>query len=803
MIRLIIAFAILLGHASCSQNKNTLKTDYLSVRFDNEGNLIELADRSSEKNFLPEGRKVPLLTIRRDQVDHLPESLKLEGDNFTLIFDDGSQAKIKVATKSTHISFELVEIDPIEGVDLIIWGPYPTTIRKSIGETVGVVRGDDFAIGLQALNPKTLGGYPWNENDCMPQVDIFENDDYSDLSEKGKRYVLYRVEAAKPEDFGSTLQAYCRNRFHSREIENWGFEKYYVPAYNDGGIIGSKIALFGCPVEQTMDVIGEIELAEGLPHPMIDGVWGKQSPAANASYLILNFGESDIEKAIGYAQQAGLKYLYHSDPFATWGHFKLNDQFPGGIDGLKECVEKAEKKGIHMGVHFLSNFITPNDPYVTPVPDKRLAKVGFSKLSLSVDAVQKEIPVESPEPFRYTESSNLQTVVIDDELVRYKEISANEPWTLLGCERGAYGTKSTAHDAGSKIGLLADHGYKVFLSNAELTKEIAINVAELFNQTGLRQISFDGIEGNRSTGMGNYGEILMATTWFDHLSDPIKSHYIADASRTSHYFWHIYSRMNWGEPWYAGFRESQTEYRFKNQAYFERNLMPGMLGWFQLTNQTSLEDIEWMLAKAAGYNAGFGFVCNYETLEVNGLTDTILSVINHWEEARLTGSFSDSLRIELKKTDREFHLERMSENKMNLYTYEIARLDMPVGNDSQTFKIQFENPYPDQPVQFILYTPDNAEISGLVISTGENYRFQLKTTIPSEYKLKYDGKDEVDLYDKNWNKVQSFQVNSDDLVVQKGNQIIEIKAALKGAADAVFKCEFKTKSDPLNLEIKK
>jgi len=23
---------------------------------------------------------------------------------------------------------------------------------------------------------RTLGGYPWNENDCMPQIDIFDQD---------------------------------------------------------------------------------------------------------------------------------------------------------------------------------------------------------------------------------------------------------------------------------------------------------------------------------------------------------------------------------------------------------------------------------------------------------------------------------------------------------------------------------------------------------------------------------------------------------------------------------------------------
>ena len=100
--------------------------------------------------------------------------------------------------KTSHLVFELTDCRPNDRVELAVWGPYHTTIKKVIGETVGVVQGESFAVGLQALNVKTLGGYPWTDNDCMPQIDIFEGEDYSDLSEQGKRHVLYRVEAAKP-----------------------------------------------------------------------------------------------------------------------------------------------------------------------------------------------------------------------------------------------------------------------------------------------------------------------------------------------------------------------------------------------------------------------------------------------------------------------------------------------------------------------------------------------------------------------------------------------------------------------------
>ena len=106
-----------------------------------------------------------------------------------------------------------------------------------------------------------------------------------------------------------------------------------------------------------------------------------------------------------------------------------------------------------------------------------------------------------------------------------------------------------------------NHGYKTFLTNSELSDEVARQLADLFNQTGLKQISFDGLEGNWSTGMGQYGRQLFVKMWYDQLKPELQGKVINDASNPGHFSWHIYTRMNWGEPWYAGFRESQNKYR--------------------------------------------------------------------------------------------------------------------------------------------------------------------------------------------------------------------------------------------------
>jgi len=83
-----------------------------------------------------------------------PISASFENEILSVQFDENVEAKIKVEEKPTHITFELLEFNSPEKVDLIVWGPIPTTIKKIIGETVGVVRGNEFAIGIQALNIK-------------------------------------------------------------------------------------------------------------------------------------------------------------------------------------------------------------------------------------------------------------------------------------------------------------------------------------------------------------------------------------------------------------------------------------------------------------------------------------------------------------------------------------------------------------------------------------------------------------------------------------------------------------------------
>jgi hypothetical protein len=756
-----------------------------SFHVNEQGSLSAITRRSDGRNYLTPNQPAPLLSLRIAGKWLSPTNCVWDAGSgrLTLRYPaENARAVVTATAKLTHVVFETVEVEPAQDVELVLWGSYPIAIRETVGEVIGVVRDRDFAVGIQALNLKTLGGYPHRESDIEADLGVDDPGHYPGLPEELKQGQHFRGDTARLTEFGSVIHAYCRNRSRERMIENWGHEQFVAPPYADGGVVGSKIALFACPTPQALDTIGAIELAEGLPHPMLDGIWAKRAPGATASYLIIDFGEATTDRAIEMTRRAGLAHLYHSSPFETWGHFELKKAlFPSGWDSLKRCVEKARQAGVKVGIHTLSNFITPNDPYVTPKPDPRLARVGTSTLTATVDAIQTEIPVAAPGFFQ--KKTALNAVVIGEELVRYESVSTNAPWRLLKCQRGAWGTTAATHAAGTSIGRLMDHDYNVFLSDADLTVEVARNLARLCNHAGIRQISLDGLEGAWSTGMGQYGRTLFAQSFYSSLNPELRD-IINDASNPGHFNWHAYTRMNWGEPWYAGFRESQTLYRFKNQLHYDRNLTPRMLGWFALRPDTSLEDAEWLLARAAGFDAGFALAASLastaqlaadpgstEASRQFGAVPAILEAIRQWETARHSGAFPPEVKARLCDNHREFQLKAVGDHQWDLFELQTARFTS-VTNQAET-TVTFTNRHAAQPLQWTLRSTGQEPLNRVSLAINGQPVVSLgQPGLPPGGSLTYRGGTDAVIGDAAWKELDRVPVNAASVRIAAGEAML-------------------------------
>ncbi|MCC5937103.1 MAG: hypothetical protein JJU34_07465 [Lunatimonas sp.] len=802
-----IVFLMLVVRFHSFSQDLSLETDYILLSLNKYGELVGLLDKVTGSDYIIPHQNPSLIRIRVEGDYWTPNAIASGGELISLNYPVGNTTlEIAVKTHARYVSFEVVSVVSDAEIDLIVWGPYPTVISETIGESVGVVRNTDFALGIQALNVKTLGGYPSSEDDIEPAYDIFETGNLTDVEGDWRQKKYYRGQTAKPVEGGSVLQGYTRNRNTDRIIENWGHTHYLAPAYEDGGIVGSKIAIFGCPPAEALAVIGEIELAEGLPHPMIDGEWAKTARSATASYLIIGFAEDDLDEALALTKKAGLKYLYHGHPFKSWGHFPLIEKsFPDNWQSMKRSVDRAKEQGVSLGVHTLSNFIQTNDPYVTPIPDQRLAKVGQSVLVGDLDADAEEIVIESPLFFNQMKNNSLKAVLIGDEIIRYDEVSDSQPWRLLGCIRGAYGTTASAHRKGESVGKLMDHGYKVFLSDAALSEKIAITLANLFNETGLLQISFDGLEGVWSTGMGQYARALFTKTWYDHLHPDIQGRVINDASNPSHFNWHINTRYNWGEPWYAGFRESQTQYRLMNQDFYRRNLLPSMLGWFSMNSQTSIEDTEWLLARAAGFDAGFAFNVNLHQVAENKASEAIFQAINTWETARMSGAFTKEQKLRMEDIKNEFHLEPVGANEWKLYQYKIERFvhDQKIRQPGEPVHsvFEFDNPFDEQELMFLIDLTlgdgdRSAKIQSIKIEINNHAELEIPVSMDQSQVLKLGRDGVIALYEKNWDLVQSIQVDRKIPLLKRGKNSILIDAEFLTDGRSSLKFELKAISSP-------
>ncbi|MCG7858937.1 hypothetical protein MD537_18315, partial [Flavihumibacter sediminis] len=189
-------------------------------------------------------------------------------------------------------------------------------------------------------------------------------------------------------------------------------------------------------------------------------------------------------------------------------------------------------------------------------------------LSADIDETATSIVVDGYEYF--AQGSTLNSILIGNEIIRYQEVSKEKPYTLINCVRGAFNTKPAVHKKGEQVKKLMDFPYKTMFPNWEMQQQLIKNMAGFFNETGVSHMDFDGHEGACYTGRGDYAENYFA----DEFLKSVKHIVVNGSSIINHFYWNHNSYINWGEPWYASFRESQSEHRFRLQPFFERNYMP-------------------------------------------------------------------------------------------------------------------------------------------------------------------------------------------------------------------------------------
>ncbi|TKG96995.1 hypothetical protein EYV94_00785 [Puteibacter caeruleilacunae] len=617
-----------------SQEKNLIENDFFKITLDKEGKMVELLEKRTGKNILlPDYNS--FLTVRNKGVSYPSTSWTSSGELLKFNFGGlGAEVKVKMVRKSNYITFEIIEVKSETKVEKVVLGPYHVLPSQKIGKSIGIAYDDNCAIGLMGLNLKSRGGF-----------EIVNRERFGN--------------AAKKIEGGASLTGFVRNRSYERVVDNYIQKKGQAVPVNDGDakIEGARYALYCVPTSELRAVIEKITKEENLPYIKTDGVWNKVSKYSSSSKFIISYNVENIDACIDIAKKAGITCVYHGGIFKTWGHFEVDDEaFPNGYSSVRVCSEKAAKSGINLGAHTLTNFITTSDSYISPKPHADLALAGVTRLGRSVSKTDTELLLEDEDVRSAYYDPNRReanprwlkhaAVKIGNEIIEYVTTTTDGKLTLIECKRGAFGTKAEAHNKGEKVGRLISHGYKVFFPNINLQDEMAINLARFFNETKLKRISFDGIEGGLTSGHGRYGCDRFVKVFFDNLKDP---NILANSSDVTHFGWHYFANESWGEPWTSkNFREAHLSHRLNVQKSLKEDLLPRKMGQFRIDKNTTVQDIEWVMGLCAGYDAGVDFYISPNFEEINKEAISILAEIKKWEEARMKGMFSEKQKEKLR-----------------------------------------------------------------------------------------------------------------------------------------------------------
>lgn len=632
----------------------------------------------------------------------LPKEKK--GD-YTFQFADRISAVVEVIEKQGYATFRLKSIANPGNLDIrnVIWGPIIVDIVALVGDLVGVASNRDFAVGMFGTNPKTTGGWPFEYRDIGHRADVIDTP--QEFGRNGRFW--YEISAARPHSFGTVIQAYTRSYTVERSFRRWGWQHFStgpVPALTGrnasyGTLTDSKVAVFGVArkegtdwwlskrdamADQVLTRIGDIEVGELMPHPIIGGIWAKKSTKSTRPYIIttgLNSG--NLGRSAAFARDVGFESVYADELWGIFsshgGSYTIRTNLGGTHSDpdrrFKQVVEDT-KRIYHVGIgsHSLSNWVAPGDAVV--INNRQgLAYGAVGTLRSVLGPLGGGIQVKPPSGLTVSQLTQGwygfhnpgdyyhdidKTVLIGSEIVRYGGFSVNQGQgyvTLTGVHRGERGTSAQTHGRDTTIRRLIGYGYShTYVAGFDMgVNTIAPRMSTVID-LGIADFSFDGSEAALMT-HDALGLAAFVKKVYDGLED--QHDFINDAAVTVPYNWHIHSRYNWGET-RGDVTQSHQQYRWANQIYFARNYLPTMMGWWNI-NSNNMNQWRWAMAKMSSFNnAGFAYYEDFGPGAYTALTSIHKAEIFDWNNASLAGAFDEQNKFLMRDHGAYFELDKIA-----------------------------------------------------------------------------------------------------------------------------------------------
>lgn len=479
--------------------------------------------------------------------------------------------------------------------------------------------------------------------------------------------------------------------------------------YPEFVMVGARIAIIGLrtgspePHRQLLTAIGQVEAAEGLPHPTLNGVWIKESPERFRSYLMVHdLGEANVDDIIKVARNGfGCIEFY---PWRSTPSYEINKAlFPHGLEGLKTVCDKIHAAGMQVGLHIMQGMVgwgAKDDPYIVPKADPRLLQDRHGTLAAALSEQATTLALEGGT----ADWPDQGDLFVDGEIIRYGRRTDSG---FADCQRGLHGTTVRAHAAGTAVGHLVNcfpiWGGTVYCPDlrTHMDAEICDRLAEVFNAVGADMTYLDGGEEllyqpePRWRTVGTFALGLQ-----ERLDKPV---FMGGNACYTHHSWHVITR---GSPHFDPIHFGRREYtlRFKgiNPAYHARNLLTGDVGWFaphvhSLTaDAVTPDEVLLLCLKALGGNAPISFSVSAASLWKNERMPEMLDIVRACDELKQAEYFSPAALAALTVPRAEFDLQQRPDGEWDLRPLQFGPPVVANAADEARATWSADNPYAAQ-----------------------------------------------------------------------------------------------------------
>ncbi|MFO0838849.1 MAG: hypothetical protein U1D55_10005 [Phycisphaerae bacterium] len=431
--------------------------------------------------------------------------------------------------------------------------------------------------------------------------------------------------------------------------------------------VGRKVALLACGADDgsIKAALGQVESDQGVPL----GFAARNHPATRRSTLFwMDFRDYQHAEVIQYSLAAGVgKIMLHP---LMWGDQRHRYAPPAGwgsAAGLRAWVNQAHAAGLLVGAHTMPSIIPMDSTdYVLAGVDPRIRRDLTITLAVDLSASQSAGIIQTTvPPTGWPTASGQRILAIDQEIIEYTGLSLSPPYGFVGPfvrarnQSGAGGLGPQSHTGGATIGRLRvtdQYAYYQWDIASGGIEQWTRDIAAAVDAAGFDYVYVDHVEDIEDPPWYTAG--YLQWTMYSALTN--KPLWMESSGSTGNYslpMIGVAGQIDYR--WANGFR-AEVNRNLGNTTSIWFRFDTRQLGWAQpansMTEHTSPDDFEYLLAKSAAYDMPVVVQVWLDRVISWPNRDANLELMKRYEQVRLAGSIPIAQRQAAQRLDQDFML---------------------------------------------------------------------------------------------------------------------------------------------------